>query len=191
MPKTASSTSMKKVQAKKELCDMLEIGSDQEFLCVIELPRLSKQNFEDLGILCNGLKERAATFIFRAHPAQMHEIAQKIQITPRFRVLSGDAESRGLHAAAADLWVFYPTKEVSLQRIFPVMQAGAIPVLYPSKTNTHLFHNYSPQRENGNSFVVEYPTAWSVFAAIVRAQENYTFPYDWGVLRTAVSKFVL
>lgn len=190
MPKiAATTTSTQKFHAKKELCDMLELGSAQAFLCVIELPRLPESALSELALLCEGLKERAATFIFRAHPAQVIEIAEKIQSAPRFRVVSADAGTRPVHAAAADLWVFYPTKEASLQRIFTVMQAGAVPVLYPPKTIAHLFHDYSPQREQGNSFLVAYPTAWSVFSAIVRAQENYAFPYDWGLLRTAVSKF--
>lgn len=189
MPKTAATTSAKKLQAKKTLCDMLELGSDQQFLCVIELPKLSKQALEEFDMLSHGLKERTATFIFRVHPSQVLEISRKIQIAPRFRVVSGDPAEHSLYAAAADLWVFYPAKEISLQRIFPVMNAGAVPVLYPSKTIAHLFYNYSPQREQGNSFLIEYPTAWSVFSAIIRAQENYGFPYDWGVLRNAVAKF--
>ena len=37
-------------------------------------------------------------------------------------------------------------------------------------------------------FILKNPTAWEIFAAIVRALETYKFPYDWENLITEVLK---
>lgn len=39
--------------------------------------------------------------------------------------------------------------------------------------------DYNPNRETGNGFIFKKDSPWAIFAALVRAQETFKFPYDW------------
>ncbi|MFH1218216.1 MAG: hypothetical protein V1679_00015 [Candidatus Peregrinibacteria bacterium] len=49
--------------------------------------------------------------------------------------------------------------------------------------------DYNPNRETGCGFVYKGRSAWSIFAALVRARETFRFPYDWShLVRTGLGK---
>ena len=64
-------------------------------------------------------------------------------------------------------------KELREQRMVPVAEKGV--------------STFDPVEEKGNGFLY-HENPWSLFAALVRAQETYRFPYDWDNLIRAVAK---
>ncbi|MBI2464391.1 hypothetical protein HYV57_05535 [Candidatus Peregrinibacteria bacterium] len=65
---------------------------------------------------------------------------------------------------------FVPIKSALRSKVVPIMQGFS-----ELKNLT----NYNPVTEKGNSFLFDHFTAWNIFAEVVRACENYRFPYDW------------
>lgn len=57
-----------------------------------------------------------------------------------------------------------------------VLQYGLVPVAFFEQTD---LIDYDPAFERGNSFLYNYLSPWSAYAALVRALETYRLPYDW------------
>ncbi len=70
---------------------------------------------------------------------------------------------------ACDLFIWPKKSDLS-----EIMHHGTVCV-----TQDTSIENYDPQHETGNGFVCPVKNAWSLFAEIIRAQVNYSFPYDW------------
>lgn len=66
-------------------------------------------------------------------------------------------------------------KSVPIQTI---ISAGAVPISLQSDA-IPLLKNYNAKEESGNSFLFEHFNHWEIFAAVVRALENFQFSYDW------------
>ncbi len=64
-------------------------------------------------------------------------------------------------------------RELRSQKMVPVAEKGV--------------STFDPIEEKGNGFLF-HENPWSLFAALVRAQETYRFPYDWENLMKAASK---
>lgn len=67
----------------------------------------------------------------------------------------------------------------------PILEKGCVPIAQMDGDGTV---DYNPIAEKGNGFYFKNPTAWEIFAAIVRALETYKFPYDWENLIMEVLK---
>ncbi len=80
----------------------------------------------------------------------------------------------------AHLWVALGS---ALPKEFPmIVERGIVPVM---KEGLHPeAENYSAVQEKGNSFLFSEISSWQVYAALVRATENFAFSYDWENLRS-------
>jgi starch synthase len=56
---------------------------------------------------------------------------------------------------------------------------GVIPVAPDNKFT----NDYNGAQEEGNAFVYKKASKWSFFSGIIRAFENFKFPYDWKTIR--------
>ena len=45
--------------------------------------------------------------------------------------------------------------------------------------------NYDAVAEKGNAFLFPKMDAWYIYGSLVRAIENFVFPYDWKNIKTA------
>ena len=52
----------------------------------------------------------------------------------------------------------------------------SVPIVYD---NTPYLKNYTGPTERGNCFKFKELNSWSMYASVVRALENFGFPYDW------------
>jgi len=66
----------------------------------------------------------------------------------------------------------------SLQQI---LNYGAVPVSYTHKN----LENFNALEEKGNAFIFSTKNTWNIFEALIRAKENFKFPYDWKNLQIA------
>lgn len=70
--------------------------------------------------------------------------------------------------------------------ITAVLNKGCVPIAQLDGNGTV---DYNPILEKGNGFYFEKPTAWEIFAAVVRGLETYKFPHDWeNLIREIIKK---
>jgi len=80
--------------------------------------------------------------------------------------------------AACDSMLFLTSSTDANQALRDALAYGIVP-LAQENAFPDLLHDYNPNQEKGNSFLFSSYDPWHVFAALVRATENYRFPYDW------------
>jgi hypothetical protein len=83
---------------------------------------------------------------------------------------------------AADMAVLFEEHMHSLE---DVMKKGVVII---GHEKSPFLNNYHPNEETGNSFTFESKNPWTVFMALVRANETYRFPYDWGNIVRGILK---
>ncbi len=64
---------------------------------------------------------------------------------------------------------------------------GVVPVM-PYDDSLLEFASFDVQQEQGNCFLFNPDNAWECLATVIRAYENFKFPYDWGNLRKNLKK---
>jgi glycogen synthase len=82
--------------------------------------------------------------------------------------------------AASDTCLFFNNLPESRKNIKNALAYAALPIAPVSSGD--IAENYNPNLESGTSFLFEENSVWSTFAALVRANENFRFPYDWKVI---------
>ncbi len=80
--------------------------------------------------------------------------------------------------AACDSMLFLTEHEEARHALRDALAYGAVP-LARTQAFPELLTDYNPNQEKGDSFLFPSYDIWHIFAAIVRATENYRFPYDW------------
>lgn len=104
-----------------------------------------------------------------ARMAQEHP--EKIAI-----VDDGEESIRAL-LAGSDASIFLSGHESD--ELICALRYGSVPIALPSQ----LLQNYNPTQESGNAFVIQGNSVWHFFAAMVRALETFTFPYDFRTIQ--------
>jgi hypothetical protein len=80
----------------------------------------------------------------------------------------------------ADVVVIFPAQQrSSIQSFLTPLKAGVIPIVCLTEGTKSILVPFDPVEEKGNCFFYTKPDVWNIFAAIIKAQENYKFPYDW------------
>jgi starch synthase len=87
---------------------------------------------------------------------------------------------------AADLMLFLTEREDLTEPVKTALQSGLVPIIFKSEEYDAFLQNYDPLEEKGNAFTYGEFSSWRIFAAVVKALENYQFPYDWqNIVKTA------
>lgn len=60
--------------------------------------------------------------------------------------------------------------------------AETVPIISLREAEKLDYEEFNPQTEKGRCFCFARFNVWDIFAAVVRAVENYRFPYDWNNL---------
>ena len=72
--------------------------------------------------------------------------------------------------------VLFSSKKPSKALIKSAISNGAVPIV---SGGVGFLKNYTGPAEAGNSFKFSGTNFWGMYAAVVRALENFGFPYDW------------
>lgn len=78
----------------------------------------------------------------------------------------------------ADVLLTFSEDTKTTTEVKYALSKGVIPIVshdFPLEN----VQNYNPNLETGNVFMFYKHTPWSIFATLIRAYENYRFPYDW------------
>ncbi|NCP67523.1 hypothetical protein GW756_02480 [bacterium] len=81
------------------------------------------------------------------------------------------------------LFTSSPDKKV----IKELSRKGVVPIM-PYDDALIEFASFDVQQEQGNCFLYNPENQWECLATIIRAYENFKFPYDWGNLRKNLKK---
>ncbi len=97
---------------------------------------------------------------------------------PERIAISGDDEvsTRRLFAGSDASIILSQTES---EELLCALRYGSVPIAFPSPA----LENYNPTQESGNAFVIQGATVWHLFAAMVRALETFTFPYDFRTIQ--------
>jgi len=99
----------------------------------------------------------------------------------RMVILSENEENKQKMFAASDIFINTSTKKDCLNQMEKAMTYGVVPV---SLTNNNLM-DYNGVKEEGNAFIYSKKSPWSLFSGVIRALENFKFPYDWKAIQVS------
>jgi hypothetical protein len=88
-----------------------------------------------------------------------------------------------IHKSQVVLFNSSPDKKL----IKELSRKGVVPIM-PYDDALLEFASFDVQQEQGNCFLFNPDNEWECLATIIRAYENFKFPYDWGNLRKNLKK---
>jgi starch synthase len=88
--------------------------------------------------------------------------------------------NKGLAFAVSDAMILFPSQTKTLfSELLIAMKYGTIPIVPEDNKTKNVIRPFDPVNEKGNGFLFQKNDVWNMFDAIIRAKENYRFPYDW------------
>ncbi len=92
-------------------------------------------------------------------------------------ILENTQENMRKLYSASDAMLLLTDDTNGEQALKNMLSYGVVPLA--KEDSSILLEDYNPNQEKGNSFLFPSYNGWQVFASLVRAIENYRFPYDW------------
>lgn len=117
--------------------------------------------------------------------SQEHCFALSQKYPENFELLESITANRDkvIHKAQVLLFTTSPDKKL----IKELSRKGVVPIM-PYDNALVEFASFDVQQEQGNCFLFNPENEWEAMATVIRAYENFKFPYDWGNLRKNLKK---
>jgi glycogen synthase len=149
------------------------------FLVGVSTPLLPEENAELFIDMLPGISALGVQLAVRANGSNRY---QKIMTAfaedhKGFCTFVPDADYEHI-LSASDVMLFFSNTEESLSQLQKGLSNACIPVLLRG-TKYFGISDYNPNYESGNAFFAFQDSSWGLFAGLVRAHENFRFPYDW------------
>lgn len=179
--KTKTLTTKERFQKKYGLYE-----DKSHFLVAVTTPLFDTNNAEVLSDLLPGISDMGFQLVLRANASIKYKnvIESFIDDHAGLCALVPDEEYEEVFTAA-DVLITFSDENETQNCVHTALSSGVIPIVSSDFPNPTI-ENYNPNLESGNAFVYHKKSVWSVFAALVRAYENYRFPYDWkNICKTA------
>ena len=168
-----------KLTNKLELQKELKLSVAKETLLIgISTELTDSQKASDLLEILKGSLSIGCQVIVRACGTQKHQkFVEKLEAEypSQIRVIQDSEKDIHRLYAAADVSLFLVNNKHAQEERLHMMSFGVVPVSVISDE----LDDYHAQEESGNAFIIHSHDVWNVFEALVRAKENYKFPYDW------------
>ncbi len=97
----------------------------------------------------------------------------------RISIISDNNKNRQKIYAASDILLATADTKECEDEIKESMNYGVIPICQKNE----FVEQYDGNNEKGNAFLYKTGSKWSFFAAIIKAMENFKFPYDWKTIQ--------
>jgi len=179
--KFSKNTIEKKAQNKKAFCEEFDIPCPMRTMLLgVTLTLSSKNNAELLADILEGILVLDIHVVVRGIGTEkfQHILGEFSEKHPKSVSIVGDSdETLRKIFAASDACFFFSGGHENEVLAQSALQYAALPVA--PKSMRHIVEDYNPNQESGNGFLFLDGNFWSAFAAIVRANENFRFPYDW------------
>jgi glycogen synthase len=149
------------------------------FLVAITTPLFDENNAEVWSDLLPGISDMGFQMVLRANASHEYKNIMEAFVEDHIGLCTLIPENEYQEVfEAADILVTFSADEETVHSVNQGLAKGVIPIVPTDFPHTNI-ENYNPNLETGNAFVYHKKSVWSVFAAIIRAYENYRFPYDW------------
>lgn len=176
-PKTIEKKAVNKEEFQKEFGLLPE---KRTLLLGFALPLTEKNGADILAEILPGLAALEIQVVFLGIGTEKYQrILTEFSEDNKLNtvILENTEENLRKFYAAVDSVLLF-SKDTSAENCLEdALSYGVIPI-----APVNAFENladYNPNQEKGNAFLYASQNSWKVFAAIVRAMENYKFPYDW------------
>ncbi|QQS58680.1 hypothetical protein IPN35_03695 [Candidatus Peregrinibacteria bacterium] len=179
--KFSKNTIEKKSQNKMEFCREHELSCQQRQLLVGIVMELSQKNGAKLleDILPGMLSLNVCLAVRGVGTEQFQNLILNFskQYPGRIAVVHDTNEGLRKIFAASDTSFFFSGGLDNEQLVQASLGYACLPIA--PEGMRHIVEDYNPNQESGTGFLFSDGNPWSAFAALVRANENFRFPYDW------------
>lgn len=183
--KYSKNTIEKKAKNKADFCEEFELVCDQrQLLMGIVVELTDKNGAHLLAELLPGIAALNICLAVRGVGSEKYQklLADFAKDNPgKIAVVPDNNEDIRKIFAAADISFFFSAGEENERLALGALSYASLPIAPASMQ--HIVEDYNPNQESGSGFVYRQENMWSAFAAIVRAQENFRFPYDWKTIQ--------
>ncbi|MFH0838515.1 MAG: hypothetical protein V1880_04595 [Patescibacteria group bacterium] len=172
-----------KEKNKISFCQDFGLNYDKRIpLLCLTFPLTEKNNLGILQDIIQGILEQdvmlAVTGIgTEKYQNFFNELAK--EHPKRISIVSDNDGNKRKIYAASDIFLATAATEECKEEIEKAMNYGVIPICPANE----LVADYDGAREEGNAFVYKENSPWSFFASLIRAMENFKFPYDWRTIQ--------
>ncbi len=177
--KYSKKTIANKEKNKVAFCQDYGLTYDKKVPIVcLTFPLTDKNNVEMIQDIMNGLLEQPLEIVLTGVGTEKFQkvFTELVEKNPnKITVVDGDEETKRKIYAASDIVLVSSDTEECIEEAKNAMAYGCIPILPP----VDFAEDYDPIAEKGSAFVYKKDSPWSLFANVVRAMENFRFPYDW------------
>lgn len=153
-------------------------------LLAITYPLTDKNNGEIIQEVMNGILEQPVQLVMVGVGTEKFQkyCVELVEKNPKkIAILPDGPEIKRKIYAAADLILVPAESQECLEEARGAMAYGVIPIMPPEP----FAEDHDPVQEKGNAFFYPKGSVWGFFAALVRALENFRFPYDWKTIQVA------
>ncbi len=159
----------------------LNYNKKTPLLC-LTFPLTEKNNLDMLEDVIQGILEQdvviAVTGIGTKKYQDFFNELAKEQPKRIVIVSDNDGNKRKIYAAS-DMFLTTSITEECKEEMEKAMNYGVIPIC----PKNELVTEYDGAKEEGNAFFYGEKSPWSFFASLIRAMENFKFPYDWKLIQ--------
>lgn len=160
------------------------------FLVAVTTPLKSENNSEIWSDILPGISDMGFQIAIRANANSTEKAIAQSYLEDHVGTcaLISEDEYEEIYDAA-DVLLVFSHDDITKDEVRKALLKGVIPIItndFPIEN----IENYNPNLENGNAFVYYKKSAWALFASLIRAYENYRFPYDWKNICKAATKSV-
>jgi len=168
-----------KEKNKIAFCEEFNLPYEKKVPLLIMTYAQTEQNGSDvLEFTIEGIMEHDVELALLAVGTQkaqkmLNSIADKYP--KKVAIIPDEEGNRNKMLAAGNILLVPKDSEECIKEAEKAMAYGTLPVI----PQTEFVEDYNPIQEKGNAFVMQQVSPWSFFSALVRAIENFKFPYDW------------
>lgn len=133
---------------------------NKKFVLLLSSYGSGSNDYSLVSQLCEGLKSMGTIEALTIQDSSLNSYQKAVQHSDAQLFLTSDLQK-------------------SIAGLVQSLRIGCIPIVPSIAKMNGIVENFDPTKEKGNGFIYAKEDIWHVFAAIIRAYENYRFPYDW------------
>lgn len=151
-------------------------------LLALTFPLSEENNIEMLKDVMAGILEEDILMVLTGIGTKRNQefftdLADKY--SEKMVILDENEENKRKIYASSDIFINTCNTKECLVEMENAMNYGVVPI----STQNEFIADYNGAKETGNAFIYKENNPWSFFAAMIRAFENYKFPYDWKTIQ--------
>jgi hypothetical protein len=157
------------------------------FVIALLEPLQEKKGAQELIEALSGIIEFPVQVLIRAKSEKQYQTKlEKMAKDCKDQVLllPDSEENRQEISEVSSVSVFLSEEKESQEMLALSMKNGVVPLVFGFQD----LEPFDPIEEKGECFRIHKKTQWHIFASLIRAKENFSFPYDWKNLQKSVKE---